>query len=198
MAHNLALGIALCLLGPIQLLSQIDKSAQLMLLGGIFAPQDDQIQNIYGDSPAGQLSLAFPLGQTGRIRFGANLFRASGDPFFDFDDFDAGQAAHLLMVDLSFTLESHALTKRSPLLYFGIGIDYVFSKEEIAGVADGNGRTVGAHVSFMPEIKLSRRVSFVSEARYRFLEVDFRSGRRRYQFDLSGANLLFGLGYDLH
>ncbi|MFQ5649952.1 MAG: hypothetical protein ACE5IY_08415 [bacterium] len=180
---------------PAQGFAQNGGRWQVMAVGGVFSPAEDEIQNIYGDGVAGEFALALPLGASGRLKLGLDRFQRDGDPFYKADDFNAGNAADLSLTGISLALQSHALTRSFPRLYFGAGIDYVFGREEIAGQKASTGGAIGAHVAVMPEIRLNSRLSLLAEARYRFLEMTFKNGRDRYRFDLSGASLLLGLGY---
>lgn len=186
--------VALSIL-PSLLLGQA-KGLQLMALGGVFSPSDDEIQNVYGDGPSGKLALAVTLSEISRLKIATDLFKQNGDPFYQSDDFNAGDAADLSLTAISLAVEVHPLTPGYPRLYFGAGVDYVFAKEEIIGQKTGNGGSVGAHFSIIPEIRLGNHLSLLAEVSYRFLEITFKSDRDRYEFNLSGANLLIGLGYD--
>ncbi|MCH8874098.1 hypothetical protein IH824_15230 [candidate division KSB1 bacterium] len=180
---------------PLQLIAQSNNGWQLIALGGVFTPIDEEIQNIYGDAPLGKIVLSSPLGKQGRLKFGVNSFNRSGDPFYQSPDFNAGNVADLTLTGVSLSLETNPLTSGHPIVRLGAGIEYVFGKERIVEQKSGTGRAVGAHLSLTPEFPISKRVSFFAEASYRFLEITFKRDRDRYKFDLSGANLLVGLGY---
>ncbi|MFQ5677738.1 MAG: hypothetical protein ACE5G1_17750, partial [bacterium] len=128
--------------------------------------------------------------------FGRDLSRRSGDPFYKSPDFDAGNAANLSLTGFSLTLENNSSAHDFPMLRLGAGIDYVFGKETITGQASSTGQSIGGHISLTPEFPISHRISFFAEAGYRFLELTFRHERDRFKFNLSGANLLIGLGYN--
>ncbi|MFQ6113312.1 MAG: hypothetical protein ACE5NG_04380 [bacterium] len=181
---------------PVWLFGQDEPRFQLIALGGVFSPIDNEIQNIYGGGPTGQIALAASVGEYGRVKFGGNFFNRSGDPFYQSRDFDAGDPAELTLTGLSLSLEANPLTAGYPRLYFGAGVEYVFGKEEITGQESGDGGAIGARLSVTPEFRLSQRISFIAEAGYRFLELTFKSDRDRYRFNLSGASLLLGLGYN--
>jgi len=180
---------------PLQLFGQTNNRWQLIVLGGVYSPIDDEIQNVYGDGPTGEFALAAPVGRSGRLKFGASFFTRKGDPFYKSDDFDAGDAGELTLAGPSLSFETHVLTAGYPRLYFGAGVDYVFGREEITGQETGNGEAIGAHISLTPEFRLSNRILFLAEASYRFLEITFKSGRDRYRFNLSGASLLVGFSF---
>ncbi len=177
------------------LCAQTNNGLQLLVTGGVFAPQDDGIEAVYGDGPQLNVALGISVGKTGRLRLGGSYFEQDGNPFFDIPDFDGGNLADLRLTGLAMTLETHALTRGWPRIYFGAGVDYLFARERISGLRDATGRSVGAHFAVTPELKLSTRLRLVSEVRYRFLEVNFRAGDQRYEFDLSGTNLSMGLAY---
>ncbi|NIR47312.1 hypothetical protein GWO43_02405 [candidate division KSB1 bacterium] len=182
---------------PTQGFAQSNQPWQVSALGGVFSPADDELQNVYGDAAVAKLAVGTPIGQWGRLRFATDYFNRDGDPFYQSKDFDAGDAGELTLTGISLSLQTNPLTTGYPRLYFGAGVDYVFAKEEIIGQDTGDGSAIGAHVSFTPEFRISQRLIFVTEASYRFLEITFKSGRERYQFNLSGARLLIGLGLNL-
>ena len=197
MKRKLILTISLLsLFIPLTAFAQIGDQWQIFVLGGVFSPVNDEIQNVYGDGPTAHFALASALGQRGRIKLAVNYFNQNGDPFYRSVDFVADNAGELTLTGASLSLETNPLTNKYPHLYFGAGVDYVFGKESITGLADGDGNGIGAHLSFIPEFQISQRLSLVVDATYRFLEIKFKSGRNRYQFDLSGANLTIGLGYN--
>lgn len=190
---RICIGLGILIL-PSVLLGQTN-GLQLMALGGVFSPSDDEIQNVYGDGPSGKLALSVTLSEISRLKIATDLFKQNGDPFYQSDDFNAGDAADLSLTSISLAVEVHPLTPGYPRLYFGAGVDYVFAKEEIVGQKTGDGGAVGAHFSIIPEIRLGNNLSLLAEISYRFLEITFKSDRDRYKFNLSGANLLIGLGY---
>lgn len=188
----LTLGLSIL---PCQLAAQNDTAWQLSTLGGVFAPNQTELQSIYGNGFAGSLQAAVKIGASGRLQAGFDRFQRRGDPFYRSAEFDAGNAAELTLTGLSFTLQSHALTRGYPRLYFGAGLDYVFAREKIREQGVSKGQTVGAHFSLTPELRLSRRLFLVANASYRFIEVTFKNDRSRYTFDLSGTSLLVGLAF---
>ncbi len=180
---------------PCHVTAQNRSDWQISTLAGVFSPNQTELQNVYGNGFAGSVTAAVGIGSSGRLQVGLDRFQRRGDPFYNSEDFNAGDAAELSMTGLSFTLQSHALTRNYPRLYFGAGLDYVFARESIREQEMSTGQAVGAHLSIAPEIRLSQRLHLVARATYRFLEVTFKNDRSRYTFDLSGTNLLIGLGY---
>lgn len=187
--------VLLACLFPLHLNAQSKNDWQLIALGGVFTPANEEIQNIYGDAPLGKIVLSSPLGKQGRLNFGVNSFNRSGDPFYQSPDFNAGNAADLRLTGVSLSLATNPLTSGHPIVRLGAGIEYVFARERIVAQKSGIGRAVGAHLSLTSEFPFSTRISFFAEASYRFLEITFKRDRDRYKFDLSGANLLVGFGY---
>ncbi len=181
------------ILMPLNLFGQNDGRWQLLMLGGVHAPADNEVQNIYGSGPFAQVALAAPLGERGRLRLTANHFRREGDPYYQADDFDAGNAGKLTLTGVSLILETRGPTARNPRLFVGAGVVYVFGSEKISGLATSYGDGLGLCVGLAPEVRLSERFSLAAEAGYRLLEITFHSGKDRYRFNLSGGSLLIGL-----
>jgi hypothetical protein len=189
--------MSLLFMVPSSLFAQEGDRWQLLALGGVFSPIDEEVQNIYGASLTGNIAVTAPLGKRGRIRLGSSLLERRGDPFYQSRDFYLPGAGKLSLRGVSMTLETHARTTGNPRLYIGGGVDYFFGREKLNGLDASKGGAIGAHLSLTPEIRVTSTVALVAEASYQFLEITFKSGRERYKFNLSGARLLAGLAFQL-
>ncbi len=58
---KLKIVVLLVCLFPLQLIAQSNNSWQLIALGGVFTPIDEEVQNIYGDAAIGKIVLSSPL-----------------------------------------------------------------------------------------------------------------------------------------
>lgn len=183
-------------LAPLTAFAQSDGRWQVIVLGGVFAPVEDDLQDTYGTGLTGKLAFSGPLGSRARLKLAADYFQHAGDPFFASDDFIPDDVGELTVVGGSLSLEACALASRYSRLYFGAGVDYVYGRETIFDDRS-DGSDIGAHISFSPEFRFSKLASFVAEAHYRFLEIHFKNGNQRYQFNLSGPSLLVGLAFYL-
>jgi len=177
--------------------SQSVRNWEFIAIGGVFVPQDDAIDDTYGQGPQGNVALGIPVGGRARMLVGLSYFREKGNPFLDGTSrvFNGNDTATLTFSNLSLALETHALTGGWPRIYLGAGIDYVFAKDALIGLADGTGRSVGAHFSVKPQIKLADKLALVTAVQYQLLEINFKSANQRYKFDLSGTSLMAGLSY---
>ncbi len=182
---------------PWQAQTQDADAFQLHLLGGTFSPGNDELQNIYGNGFSGKIALATDIGTKGRLKLGLSRLRRAGDPFYDSPDFYAGDASTLTLYDAILSVETDFLTPGYPKLYFGVGVNYASAKETLIGQPDSKGSNLGASLSISPEVRLVEHFLLIAEVGYRFLEMPFKSGRNRYQFDLSGASFMLGIGYNL-
>jgi len=181
--------------GPGPDLKNSSPHLQIALLGGAFSPFENEVQRIYGTGPQGQIQLGLPLGQFGRITFGAGYFRKSGDPYYRAEDFDAGNAGRFEILPLSLRIEIAGLGGRHTKVFVGAGLDGIWVRENITGLPRSTGGTIGAHVSVHPEFYLSGPFALVTEGRLQFADVTLRTGRTRYDFNLSGVSLMAGLAY---
>lgn len=181
------------LLTPPNLFGQSDDRWQLIVLSGVHAPAAREVQNMYGSAPLLQLAAAVPLGERGRLRLTANHYRRAGDPYYEAEDFAAGDAGELVLTGVSLNIETRGPTARNPRLFVGAGVVYVFGREKIRGLATSHGDGLGVCAALAPEVRLSRKISLAAEAGFRLLEVTFQNGRDRYRFNLSGGSLLIGL-----
>lgn len=182
---------------PLMTFAQEGSRWQLLVLGGVFSPADDEIQNVYGTPMTGKVALTMPLGELGRMRIAGTYLERRGDPFYQTPDFFAGDASELTLKGVSFTIESRARTAKNPRIYFGVGVDYVFARERITGLNGSKGEAIGAHLVLTPEVELTKTVALIGEVGYQFLQITFKSGRNRYRFNLSGARLLAGLAFKI-
>lgn len=174
-------------------LGQGDDRYQLIMLSGVHRPVDKEVQNMYGSGPLVQLAVTAPLGERGRLRLTANYFRRDGDPYYQADDFDAGDAGEISLTGVSLNIETRGPTVYNPRLYIGAGLVYLFGTEKVRHLATSRGDGLGVCVSLAPEVRLSQRFSIAAEAGLRLLEVMFQSGKDRYRFNFSGGSLLIGL-----
>jgi len=171
------------------------RRPQISLLIGAFSPFENEVQRIYGTGPQGQLQLGMPFGKLGRVTLGAGYFRQAGDPYYRADDFDAGNAGRFEVVPFSLRVETSSLGGRNTKVFIGAGLDGVWVRENIKGLPNSTGATIGAHVSVHPEFYLNGPFAIVTEGRLQFADVTLKSGRNRYDFDLTGVSLMAGVAY---
>ncbi len=178
--------------------AQARQRPNLTFLGGMFSPSDDEIQNIYGGAWTAHATVPVPLNPRTRLKLGGHVVHTHGDPFYRTDDFAAGEVATLRLAGGTLGLEANPFDPlRYPKLYFGAGVDYVFGRETIRGQPAATGQSVGAHLSAAAEFRLNAALLLAVQAQYGFLNLPFRSGRNRFKFNLSGAAVLAGLGFQL-
>ena len=109
---------------PGHLLAQSDGRWQLVALGGMFSPSDDEIQNIYGASLTGKVAVTAPLGKRGRIRIGGSFLERKGDPFYRSRDFYLPDAGQLSLRGASMTFETRARSAKNQSNHvFGLEVD---------------------------------------------------------------------------
>lgn len=186
--------VVLMFLGLGRAEAQNPDAYQLIVLGGVFSPVDEVMQGAYGDGFMGQIALGIPFTEELRLRLGVSHFRRSGDPFYQFDDFDVGRAGQLTLTGIIFGLEHNTIESGyAGRLQWGVELEYVRGSEELFDRENSRGSGMGLRFSLAPEFSVSSRVSLVLEGSYRFLTLHLRRDRDRYRFDLSGASLLAGL-----
>lgn len=178
--------------------AQIRKpDLQMQVLGGLFSPVSDDMQDMYGTAPLGQLYLVAAMNEQSRLKIAGNLFRKSGNPYIALDDFIAGDPARLALNSVGLLLEVGGRGTQNPKVYIGAGLLYCWGSESIDGMGSNSGDGLGGVFTLTPEFQLSQKLYLAMEASLRLIEVQFTDHNQRYRFNLSGGALSIGLGYQL-
>lgn len=175
--------------------AQLDSRWQVFVMGGIYSPIEEEVENIYGSSFQGLLALSSPLGDFGRMKVVADFLQTKGDPYYRNKDFRAGDAATLSLRSVALLIETSGRSANNPRLFLGAGLVYAVAREKIVGVSSNPGDGIGVQFAVAPEVRLLSRISLVADAAYRFLQLTFRNDKDRYRLNLSGGSLKFGLAY---
>lgn len=176
--------------------AQMNKpDLSLQVSGGLYSPLSDDIQNIYSTGAVGQVSIAASMGLQSRLKVTGNLFRKSGNPYISINDFSAGDAGKLSLNSVGMLLEIGGRGAHNPQVWLGAGLLYFWGSEAIDGLGKNRGDGLGAMFSLSPEFQISRKLFLITEASLRLVDIKFRDGNQRYTFNLSGATLSLGLGY---
>ncbi len=168
---------------------------QVQILGGMFAPFDEEVQNIYGSAPSLEVALMTPVGRSSRARIWTSFTGRKGDPYYLTDDFYAGNVAELRWFNVGLWLETSSPRAVHPKVFVGGGMYYVFGREKITRVSNNRGDGLGVLLGVTTDFPLSRRLSLAMQANFRFQEMVFRQRKNRYRFNLSGGNVSMGFAY---